>query len=225
MSLPVKISPSIMCARVEEVSDYLHTFATTGAESIHFDVMDGQFVPNFMLGTNTYHDIKRLTDIPVHLHLMVVQPERAIATFDLQPGDTAFVHPEATHQLHRTLTEVKERGALAGVALVPATPIGVLTEVIDVLDAVLIMTVNPGFAGQQMVPSSPVKISRTRALLDDAGRADLPIYVDGNTSGDNARLMRQAGADGFVAGTASLMRSPEVYAAEYSSYIERIETP
>lgn len=223
MTLPAKISPSIMCSKIEDYTSYLDVFDEVGIDSIHFDVMDGQFVPNIMLGTGQYADTKRLSGIPVHLHMMVDAPERAIEMFDVGPGETVFFHPETTNSPYKILEGLQERGVNAGIALNPGSPIVIIDELLEVLDAVLIMTVSPGFAGQEMVSNATRKIARTRELLEEKGKGELSIYVDGNTTSEKARLMRAAGADGFVVGTSSLMRSPDEFSRNYADYLKNLE--
>lgn len=194
-----KISPSMMCANPLALSATLEVFEKNKIEYLHVDIMDGEFVPNYTLGLDYCNYLRGGCDIPLDIHLMVLRPEDKLAFFDIREGDMVSVHAEATCHLHRALMRIKEKGALAFVAINPATPVCVLEEVADVIDGVLVMTVNPGFAGQKMIPSTLDKIHRIRKRYPD-----MVIEVDGNVSYENARLMKEAGANIFVVGTASV---------------------
>jgi len=161
--------------------------------------MDGEFVPNYTLGPDYCRCVRNACDIPLDIHLMVMRPEDKLAFFDIREGDIVSVHAESTCHLHRAVARIKERGAKAFVALNPATPLTLLDEIAGEIDGVLIMTVDPGFAGQKMIPSMLDKIRRLRERF-----TDMVIEVDGNVSYENARLMKNAGADIFVVGTASV---------------------
>lgn len=199
-----KISPSIMCADFRHLEENIKMLEQVGVEYLHFDIMDGSFVPNFTLGPDLMRSVREITNIPFDIHLMVQHPENHISLFDLKPGDIASVHQESTVHLQRTLQKIKDYGAKASVALNPATPIYSIEDVLDDIDMVLIMTVNPGFAGQKLVPATLRKISNMRKYLEENGYGHIEIEVDGNVSCENARKMREAGADIFVAGTSSL---------------------
>ncbi|MCL2752379.1 MAG: ribulose-phosphate 3-epimerase [Firmicutes bacterium] len=199
-----KISPSMMCADFLELKQCIRDLETAGVEYLHFDIMDGVFVPNLMLCNEIMKQIRAVTDIPFDVHFMITQPEYKTGWFDLRPGDIGCVHYEATPHVQRALQAVKATGATAAVALNPATPISALDWLVDDVGMVLLMTVNPGYAGQKLIPQTLKKISDTRAYLDARRRQDMILEVDGNVSFDNARLMRAAGADLFVAGTSSI---------------------
>ncbi len=171
------------------------------------DVMDGQFVPNFALGTDFCKKIRKACAIPLDLHLMVERPEEKLDWFAPQEGEIISVHWESTNHMQRLLTQIRGYGAKAFVALNPATPFNVLDYLLDVVDGVLVMTVNPGFAGQKLVPSTLKKIVDLRAYLDSNGRKDCEIEVDGNVSFENIPKMRNAGANMFVGGTSSVFHS------------------
>ena len=205
--MKLKISPSMMCADIGNLNETLKTFEKCGIDYLHIDIMDGHFVPNFTLGTDYCKKIKKLTDIPLDIHLMIEKPEEKLCWFDFGEGDIVSVHPESTAHFQKALAEIKKRGAKAFAALNPATPLNVLDYVLDDLDGVMIMAVNPGFAGQKMVPSSIEKIKNLRAYLNEKGRADIEIEVDGNVSFENSVKMRTAGADILVAGTSSIFNS------------------
>lgn len=198
------ISPSLMCCDFFRFDEQVKIFEKEKIEYLHIDVMDGSFVPNFTLGTDFVKQVKRKTNIPVDLHLMVNKPEIKLDYFAFGQGDIVSVHAESTQHLQLALQKIKQKGAQAYVAINPATPICVLGEVLEDIDGVLVMTVNPGFAGQKLVTGAINKIARVRKFLDDNGKNDLPIEVDGNVSYENAKLMNQAGADIFVCGTSSI---------------------
>lgn len=199
-----KIAPSMMCCDFLHMGAQLASFEENGIDLLHIDVMDGSFVPNFALGTDFVKQLKRATNIPVDVHLMVENPERHLVAFPVGEGDYVSVHYETTRHLQRTLAAVKATGARALLAINPATPVEVALDVLDDIDGLLVMTVNPGFAGQKMVPHSIEKIKRARAFLDANGRKDAEIQVDGNVSIENAIRMKGAGANIFVLGTAAL---------------------
>jgi ribulose-phosphate 3-epimerase len=199
-----KISPSIMCADFVHLEENIRILEQVGVEYLHFDIMDGSFVPNFTLGPDFMKSIREITDIPFDIHLMVQRPENHIALFDLKPEDIVSVHQESTVHLQRTLQKIKDYGAEAAVALNPATPIYTVEDVLDDIDVVLVMTVNPGFAGQRLVPAALDKIARMKRYLAEKDYDKIEIEVDGNVSCENAKKMRKAGADIFVAGTSSL---------------------
>lgn len=199
-----KIAPSLMCIDFADLTGTIRKLEEARVEYLHFDIMDGSFVPNFTLGPDFLRAVRKLSDTPFDIHLMVQQPEKHIDLFDLRPGDLVSVHAESTVHLQRTLQKIKNTGAKACVALNPATPIYALDYVLEDIDAVLIMTVNPGYAGQKLVPATIKKIADTRKYLDLHGRQDIQIEVDGNVSFENAKKMYAMGADIFVAGTSSL---------------------
>ena len=199
-----KIAPSIMCAPMLSVDGCLRELEQCGADLIHIDIMDGSFVPNYTLGTNFVKEMKSKTSVPLDIHLMIEQPEEKLGWFDIQPGEFVSVHAESTRHLQRALARVREFGAKPMVALNPATPLVMAEDVLDDVDAVLLMTVNPGFAGQKLVPQTLGKITRLRRLLDQCGKQHVRIEVDGNVSFENAVRMRAAGADMFVCCTSSI---------------------
>ena len=199
-----KISPSVMCVDFFALEEAIANFEKCGIELIHVDVMDGAFVPNFTLGTDFIKALKKRTSIPLDIHLMINDPEAKLDWFEFGEGDYVGVHVESTKHLHKALAAIKARGAKAMAVLNPATPISAIECVLDDIDAVLVMTVNPGFAGQKMIPSTLKKIRALRDYLDENGYSGVEIEVDGNVSFENARLMNEAGANIFVAGTSSI---------------------
>ena len=202
--MPGKIAPSMMCMRLEDMVEGLKTFEKEGIEYLHIDVMDGHFVPNMQLGVDYAKNLRALTNIPLDIHLMIENPDEKIRWFDPQPGEYVAVHYETTKHVQRVLASIRATGAKAMLALNPATPLCVLEEVLPDLDAVLIMTVNPGFAGQKMVPQSLEKIRRCKEMLVSRGYDNVEIEVDGNVSFENAVKMRAAGADIFVGGSSGI---------------------
>lgn len=200
------VSPSMMCADALNLGADAVALEKAGVQYFHYDVMDGDFVPNFMLGPDVIKAVRKVSSVPADIHLMVKNPERHLHLFDLREGDIVAVHQESTIHLQRTLAAIRQAGAKAAVALNPATPLCTLEDVLSDLDMVVIMTVNPGFAGQKLVPQTLAKITRLRKMLDENGCEQVRIEVDGNVSFENAVKMRAAGADLFVAGTSAVFR-------------------
>jgi ribulose-phosphate 3-epimerase len=197
----VRIAPSVLSADLGRLEEQVAAAASGGAEWIHVDVMDGHFVPNLTFGSPLIRALKRVTDLPLDVHLMVEHPERYIAEY-ADAGAAVFTfHAEATVHAQRHLAAVRERGMLAGLALNPATPLAAIEDVVDDLDLVLLMTVNPGFGGQSYIPNSTARIRRCRALLSER-RSRAALEVDGGITVDTVAEAWTAGADTFVAGTA-----------------------
>ena len=198
------LAPSMMCVQFAQMAQTLEGFRRHGVSYLHIDIMDGEFVPNFALGTDFCAQMRKMTNIPLDIHLMITRPDTKLDFFNSQPGEYVSVHYESTPHIQRVLTAIRAKGAKAMVALNPGTPINVLAYLLDSIDGVLIMTVNPGFAGQAMVPSALEKITATRAYLDEKGYENVDIEVDGNVSFENAKKMRAAGANIFVGGSSSV---------------------
>jgi len=199
-----KISPSVMCASLFTLRESIRAFEAAGIEYLHMDVMDGSFVPNFMLGTDFIKQIREFSTIPLDIHLMIDRPEDKLSWFDIRPGEYVSFHYEATRHVQRVCAQIRDRSAKPMVALNPATPIVVLEDILPDIDGVLIMTVNPGFAGQKLIPRTISKTSELKAMLDKNSFPDIEIEVDGNMSFENAKILRKAGADIFVAGSSGL---------------------
>ena len=199
-----KISPSIMCADFFQLDTYIKAFEKCNIDMIHVDIMDGSFVPNYTLGTDFIKALKRKTEIPLDIHLMINNPENKLDWFEFNENDYVSIHCESTPHLHKAISAIKNRRAKAMVAVNPATPICALESILDDIDAVLIMTVNPGFAGQKLIKSVLKKITQLRNYLDKNGYEHIEIEVDGNVSFENAALMSKAGSNIFVAGTSSI---------------------
>lgn len=199
-----QISPSMMCVDFMNVAGDLATMERNGIEYLHIDIMDGEFVNNYTLGTDFCKVMKKNSSIPLDIHLMIEKPENKLSWFEFGEGDYVSVHYESTKHIQRALQQIKQRGAKPMIALNPATPLEVLEWVLPDIDAVLLMTVNPGFAGQKLVPQTLEKITACRKFLDERGYQHVEIEVDGNVSFENARKMSDAGADIFVAGSSSM---------------------
>lgn len=208
----ILISPSLMCADLLDLKNEIKALEAAGADYLHIDVMDGEFVPNIQIGTSTVAAVRRATDLPLDVHLMINSPHMKLGYFDIRKGDAVSVHYESTPHPGRVISEIKERGAKALLALNPATPVSVCEGIASLLDGVLIMTVNPGYAGQKLIPDTIKKISETRDLLDRSGKPDGTVEVDGNVSYDNAKIMKKAGADMLVCGSSSLFDRRYPYA-------------
>lgn len=201
------ISPSLMCADFLHLGEELKKLEANGIEYLHIDIMDGEFVPNYTLGVDFIKKVKAATSIPMDVHMMVRNPENKLDWIPFGEGDYVSVHYEACTHLQRALSMIRARGGKPMLALNPGTPLSVLEEVLPDLDAILIMTVNPGFAGQKLIPSTLDKIRRLRSYLDSHGYGHIEIECDGNVSFENAKRMREAGANIFVAGTSSIYAS------------------
>lgn len=199
--MTVRIAPSILSADFAHLGDDIAMCVEGGADWIHIDVMDGCFVPNLTYGAKVIETVRRLTTLPLDVHLMVVQPEKYFESFAAAGANVLTVHQEATPHLHRQLHRIRELGCRAGVALNPSTPVDTLQDVAADLDLVLVMTVNPGFGGQSFIRSAIDKVRRTRAMLRAIG-SQAAVEVDGGIARDTIAECWRAGADTFVAGNA-----------------------
>jgi len=199
--MTIRIVPSILSADFARLGDEIAMCEAGGADWIHIDVMDGVFVPNLTYGAKVIDTVRRCSSLPLDVHLMVVQPEKYFDDFVRAGASGLTLHAEVAPHLHRQLTRIRELGCRAGVALNPATPLDAVSEVIPEIDLLLIMTVNPGFGGQEFIPYSVDKIRRARLMLDEAG-SDAALEVDGGISRETINEVWSAGADTFVAGNA-----------------------
>jgi len=208
---PVRIAPSILSADFARLGEEIAAIDAAGADWIHVDVMDGHFVPNLTIGPAVVKALRKTTAKPFDVHLMISPVDPFLDAFADAGADTITVHPEAGPHLHRTIQRIRALGKRAGVSLNPATPAKMLDYVIDEIDLVLVMSVNPGFGGQAFIESQLRKIEAVRKMIDQSGRA-IDLEVDGGIDRETAGRAIDAGADVLVAGTAVFRGGPESYA-------------
>lgn len=201
MTRGIRIAPSLLSADFSKLGDEVALCVAGGADWLHVDVMDGRFVPNLTFGAKVISTVRKLTKLPLDVHLMVVEPEKYFDDFAKAGANGLTIHVEAAPHLHRQLQRIRELGCRAGVALNPATPIEAIRDAVPYLDLLLIMTVNPGFGGQEFIATSIDKIARARAMLDEMG-STAALEVDGGINRETLARTRTAGADTFVAGHA-----------------------
>ncbi len=212
MPLPLRISPSILSADFSRLGEEVRAVEAAGADWIHVDVMDGHFVPNITIGPMVVRALRPHTSLPLDVHLMISPVDSFLDAFAEAGADIITIHPEAGPHVHRSVQRVKALGKLAGVSLNPGTPAKMLDYLIDTVDLVLVMSVNPGFGGQIFIDSQLKKISAIRKMIDATGR-DIRLEVDGGVDAENISRIRAAGADVVVAGTATFRGGPANYAA------------
>jgi len=217
-----KIAPSILSADFSRLGDEIRAVEAGGADYIHVDVMDGHFVPNITIGPLVVEAVRKVTSLPLDVHLMIAEPDRYIPDFAAAGADIIVFHAEATPHMHRTVQLIKSLGKKAGVSLNPATPLNCLDYILEELDLVLLMTVNPGFGGQSFIEACLPKIHALRGMLDKRG-LETELEVDGGVKTSNIELISHAGADVFVAGSA-VFGSPD-YAAVIAELKRRAREP
>lgn len=201
-----KISASMMCADLVNLKETIAIFEQEKVEYLHIDVMDGEFVPNFGLGVDYIRGLRGLTNIPLDMHLMIRNPEYKLQWIGIKQEDIVSIHYESTYQVQRVLDWLNPYNCKKFLAISPATPIYVLEEVLDYIDGINLLMVNPGFAGQRIVPSTIKKAEKLRDFLKEMGRENLTIEVDGNITPDNGNKLRSLGASIFVCGSSSIFK-------------------
>lgn len=204
-----KISASMMCAGLDKIFYYLTEFKEADLEFLHIDVMDGEFVPNFALGTDYVRSLRRITDIPFDYHFLVNDPLEKMTWFDIREGDQVAFHYENNTEIKECLDYLTRRGCRMFLAINPETDFQVIAPYLDDLDGVLVMTVHPGFAGKKLVPQTIEKVRLLREYLDQNGKEDMEIEVDGNITIEHAKTLYELGAGIFVAGSSSLFKKGE----------------
>ena len=217
------LSASIMCADLLNLESAINDLKNAGIDYLHVDIMDGAFVPNITLGFDLINAIKKVTDMPLDIHMMVNEPGRFIEQMKLSENDIVCVHYESDIHIHRTLELIKNKGYKAGLAINPQTPVESVKNLTDYFDMLLVMTVSPGFAGQKIFKGAEKKVREARELLEKWGCDDTLIEVDGNISLENGRKMSRCGADIYVLGTSSLFlkdKSLEEAAKAFKEYLE-----
>lgn len=201
----VKICPSMMCADLTKLKEEVLALEEGGSDIFHMDIMDGKFVPNFALGLEDIKAIKKLSSIPIDVHLMVDEPDNYIEPFANAGCDIIYVHVEACTHIHRTLSKIKNFGKKVGVAINPDTPLSSLDEILLDIDYIMVMAVDPGFAGQKFIDSSVDKVKRLKAKIVEV-KPEIKIAVDGSINTTTIPLLYNAGAEYFVAGTSGVFR-------------------
>ena len=212
-----KISASMMCSSLVDLQETIRIFEQEKIEYLHIDVMDGDFVPNFGLGVDYIRGLRDLTEIPLDLHLMINKPEYKFNWIGIAPTDIVSIHYESTSQVPRALDWLRPFGCRCFLAINPATPVWCLEEVLDYIDGINLLMVNPGFAGQKIVESTLKKAEKLQKFLQENKRENIEVEVDGNITPHNGNLLRKSGADIFVAGTSSIFRG------SVNAYAENIE--
>lgn len=224
MNYKSELSASMMCSDLIDLKETLRIFEDNGVEHLHIDMMDGTFVPNFGLGVDYIRGLRKLTGIPLDLHLMIKDPEYKFQWVGIKETDTVSIHYESTFQVQRALDYLKPYGCKRFLAINPATPVSSLEEVLDYIDGINLLMVNPGFAGQQIVPSTIKKAKKVVELLEREGRSDIRIEVDGNITPQNGKILREIGASIFVCGTSAIFKgSIDKYSSNIESFRECVK--
>ncbi len=216
------LSASLMCADLTNLIDSIKDLEKAGIDYLHIDIMDGSFVPNITLGFDLINSIKKVTNIPLDIHMMVNEPSKFIDRMNLSENDILCVHYESEIHIHRVLEMIKNKGCKAGLAINPGTPVESIKNLTEYVDMLLIMTVSPGFAGQKMFLGAEKKVTEAVALLKEWNCSDTLIEVDGNVSLDNGRKLYKCGADIFVLGTSALFLKDKSIPQAKIDFIEYI---
>ena len=216
MQQKTRIAPSILSADFAKLGEEIISITKAGADYIHIDVMDGHFVPNITIGCGVIKSIRKYSDLPFDVHLMIAPVDPYITEFAEAGADIITIHAEAGAHLYRSLQKIKSLGKKCGVSIVPSTPASALEFVMDIADLILIMTVNPGFGGQSFIESQLTKIKAVREMIDKSGR-NIDLQVDGGINSETARLAIAAGADVLVAGAAIFKGRLEDYSKNITS--------
>lgn len=201
-----EISASMMCSDLVNLKQTIHIFEEQKIEYLHIDVMDGEFVPNIGLGVDYIKSLRKLTSIPLDLHLMIREPEYKLSWIGIEKTDIVSVHYESTYQVQRMLDRLNSFGCKKFLAINPATPIWVLEEVLDYIDGINLLLVNPGFAGQRIVTSTIKKAEKLQHFLQERNKGNIIVQVDGNITPEHGSILRKYGASIFVGGTSSIFK-------------------
>lgn len=218
-----KLSASLMCADLLNLEDAIKELEKAGIDYLHIDIMDGAFVPNITLGFDLINSIKKVTGIPLDIHMMVNEPSLFIDRMELTEEDIVCVHYESEKHIHRTLEAIKRKGCKAGLAVNPQTPVEIIEPLIEYIDMLLVMTVSPGFAGQKMFLGAGRKVEKARKLLNQWGYTATEIEVDGNISLENGKRMSDCGANIFVLGTSALFLKDKTLSDAAKDFIAYLE--
>lgn len=200
------ISASLMCADLLNLENDIKILESSGCEYLHFDIMDGNFVPNIALSPDIIKAVRKVSKLPADIHLMVANPENYIKSLEIKSGDIVSIHVESTNHIQRILSSIREAGGHPAAAVNPGTPLCMAEEILQDIDMLLIMTVNPGFAGQKIVPQTINKITSAKKFLANCGYDDIALEADGCVSFENAVKLKTAGIDIYVAGTSSIFK-------------------
>lgn len=219
-----RIAPSILSANFAKLGEEITNVIDSGADIIHFDVMDNHYVPNLTIGPLVCEAIRPLTDAMIDVHLMVEPVDRIVPDFAKAGANIISFHPEASAHIDRTIGLIKEQGCLAGLVFNPATPLHYLDHVLDKLDLILIMSVNPGFGGQKFIPEALNKLKAVRKRIDESGKKDIMLEIDGGVKVDNIAEIARAGADTFVAGSAIYHAGKDSDPNRYDTIVSALRT-